>query len=165
MKWISTYTNRHIIGAICFTYGSSTHSAADRGGGQQFAPGSQCTWAPKQCSTHSNTYPSLASLSNSFRCIVDFKSACMLFCFALMLLGCKPQCRHLMCLLRSLLARAQYIVLFDLKPLNEDSNLVMYVLYACTKRSTRSSQNTLYRACKISNIPGGMPPNPLTQSI
>ena len=56
----------------------------------------------------------------SFRCIVDFKSACF-FCFVLMLLGPKLQCNfYLTWLLRSpLLARAPYIMLFDLKPLKE----------------------------------------------
>ena len=79
VKWISTYTNRHItyrcqLFHICM---GVPHTVLLTGG----ATGAVCSrpsgmWAPKQCSTHSNTYPSLASLSNSFRCIVDFKSAC-----------------------------------------------------------------------------------------
>ena len=43
------------------------------------------------------------------------------------------------------LARAPYIILFGLKPLNEDNNwqACMFVLYACAKRSLRSFHNTL----------------------
>ena len=43
------------------------------------------------------------------------------------------------------LARALYVVLFDPKPLNEDSNCMagMYALYACAKRRLTSPQNTL----------------------
>ena len=43
-----------------------------------------------------------------------------------------------------LLARATYIVLFDLKPLKQRRQLAgRYVLYACAKRNLRSPQNTL----------------------
>ena len=45
----------------------------------------------------------------------------VLFCFVLMLLGRKLQCPHLMCLLHSPLARAQYVILFDLTLLNKDN--------------------------------------------
>ena len=62
-----------------YSYTRDSSSAADReGGGQQvqFALGPQCKQALKQCSTHSNTHPSLASLRVLFHCIVNFKSAC-----------------------------------------------------------------------------------------
>ena len=76
----------HWVYPTVASYTRDSSIAADRGegmggGGQQgqFAPGSQCKRAPKQCSTHSNTHPSLASLRVSFHCIGDFKSACFLF--------------------------------------------------------------------------------------
>ena len=85
---------------------------------------------------------------------MSFKSAC----FALMLLGRKLHCTfYLTYQLRSPLARAPYVVLFDLKPLNKDGNL--QVLYACTKRSLRSPQ-THFRACKTSKIFWGRTPRP-----
>ena len=91
---------------------------------------------------------------------MSFKSAC----FALMLLGRKLHCTfYLAYQLRSPLARAPYVVLFDLKPLNKDGNL--QVLYACTKRSLSSPQ-THFRACKTSkNFLGAYPQTPLSQSI
>ena len=69
----------HWVHPTVASYTRDSSSAADReGGGQQvqFALGPQCKQALKQCSTHSNTHPSLASLRVLFHCIVNFKSAC-----------------------------------------------------------------------------------------
>ena len=66
-------------------------------------------------------------------------------------------------LLRTPLARASYIVLFDLKPLIEDSNLQVYMYCVHTRKRASGAPRTHSRACKISKFPGGVPQDPLTQ--
>ena len=80
----------------------------------------------------------------------------MLFCFALTLMTQTSQMHTLSYVTTAQpLTKAPYVVLFDLKPLNEDGNWQVCV-HACSKRSLR----THFRACKISKFPGGMPPVP-----
>ena len=118
-----------------------------RGGQQgQFAPGPRCKGGPKKCRTHSNKmHSSVTFQSTFFKGLVSLyfrlKSACS-FALCFMLL---TQIMHdyLTLLLRSSLARALYVVLFDLKPLIGDVNLKVYMYCACTKKSLRSPQNTL----------------------
>ena len=47
-------------------------------------------------------------------------------------------------LLRSPLARAPYVVLFDLKPLIEDGSLLVYMYCVHAQKSLRSSKDTLH---------------------
>ena len=63
-------------------------------------------------------------------------------------------------LLRCPLARAPYIVLFDLKPLIEDGNLQVYMYCVHVRKRASGAPRTHFRACKISKFPGGMPPDP-----
>ena len=86
---------------------------------------------------------SLASLRGWFHCLFDEFS--LLFCFMLL-----TQIMHnyVTWLLRSPLARALYIILFNLTGI--------YVLCVCTKKSLRSPR-THFRACKISR---GCAPRP-----
>ena len=63
-------------------------------------------------------------------------------------------------LLRTPLARASYIVLFDLKPLIEDSNLQVYMYCVHTRKRASGAPRTHSRACKISKFPGGVPQDP-----
>ena len=113
-------------------------SAADREGQQgQFTLGPQSKGAPKQCRTCSNKmHLSVTLQSSSFKGLVSvhfrLKTACS-FALHFMLL---TQIIHyyLTWLLRSPLARALYVALFDLKPLIKDGNVqALYVLCACTK--------------------------------
>ena len=60
------------------------------------------------------------------------------------------------------LARAPYVVLFDLKPLNEDGNLqpagiCMYCMHA--QKGASEAPRTHFRACKSSKFSGGVPPD------
>ena len=93
------------------------------------------------------------------------KSACS-FALCFMLLK-QIMHNYLRWLLHSLLAKAPYIALFDLKPLIEDSNLqvYMYCVHARKKASGAPRPRTHFRACKLSKFPGGVPPDTLTQSI
>ena len=92
-------------------------------------------------------------------CIANFKSGCF-FWFAFMLLGCKLQCTHLTCLLHSSLARAQYVILFNLKLLNKDSNLQVYMYCICMHKN--KPQKPPEHTSEHVKLPGG---RPLPQSI
>ena len=75
---------------------------------------------------------------------------------------------YLMWLLHSLLSRAPYVVLFDLKPLIEDGNLQVYMYCVqARKRASAAPRTHALRESKISKFPGGMPPDhtPFAQSI
>ena len=63
-------------------------------------------------------------------------------------------------LLRILLARGPYVVLFDLKPLIEDGNLLVYMYCVHAQRRDSGATRTHFRACRISKSPGGVPPDP-----
>jgi len=63
---------------------------------------------------------------------------------------------YLTLLLCSPLARASYVVLFNLKPLIEDGNL----LCACAKKSLRSPQNTIRKSHNFLEVcPHADPPH------
>ena len=60
----------------------------------------------------------------------------------------------------TVLARVPYVVLFDLKPLNEDGNLqvCMYCMHA--RKGASEALRTHFRACKISKFSGRVSPDP-----
>ena len=102
-------------------------SATDRGRGQQgqFALGPQCKGAPKQCGLVEIRSGLSVTFQSSFFKGFIFLYFQLLLCF--MFYAADANFRlmhhHLTWLLCSPLARAPYVVLFDLKPLIEDSNL------------------------------------------
>ena len=55
---------------------------------------------------------------------------------------------------------APYVVLFDLKLLIEDGNLQVYMYCVHARKRASGAPRTHFRACKISNFPGGVPPDP-----
>ena len=69
---------------------------------------------------------------------------------------------YLTWLLRSPLARAPYVVLFDLKPLIEDGNLQVYMYCVHARKRASGAPRTHFRACKISKFPGACPRPPDT---
>ena len=75
-----------------------------------------------------------------------------------------PQCKgthnYIMWLLRSPLARALYVALFDLKPLIEGGNLQVYMTVHAPKRAS-GAPRTQFRACKIS---WGRAPRPFSHN-
>ena len=91
------------------------HSAADRRGQQgQFAPGPQCEGGPKRCCKQDPvhySHPILGPLS------ISSKPAFWLRAYAA---DANFNIAHLTT--AHPLTRAPYVVLFDLKPRNEDSN-------------------------------------------
>ena len=94
---------------------------------EQFVPRPQCKGTPKQCRTCSNKMGS--SVTFFFKGVVllyfRLKSA---FSFGLrFMLMTQIMHNYLTWLLRSPLAKAPYVVLFDLKPLIEDGNLQVYM--------------------------------------
>ena len=126
-------------------------SAADRGGQQgQFAPGPQCKGAPKQCRTCSNRIYSSVTFQSSF-----FKGLVLLY-FRLYL-----TCSFALTLRRPL-ARAPYVVFFDLKPLLENGNLQVYMY--CVHARKRAPEHTSEHV-KSQNFLGACHQTPLTQSI
>ena len=58
------------------------------------------------------------------------------------------------------LTKVPYVVFFDLKPLNEDGNwqVCMYCVHA--RNGASEAPRTHFRACKITKLPGGVPPDP-----
>ena len=60
------------------------------------------------------------------------------------------------------LARAPYVVLFDLKLLNEDGN---WQVCMHARKGVSEASRIHFRACKISKFSGGCPQTPLRQSI
>ena len=65
------------------------------------------------------------------------------------------------------LARALYVILFNLNPLNEDGNWLVYmygILYACEKEPLKSPERTSEHV-KSQNFLGACPRTPLIQSI
>ena len=91
---------------------------------------------------------------------------------------------YLTWLLRSPLARAPYVVLFDLKQLIENSILQVYMYidntvrtyvptvyiiydmyYVHARKRASGAPRTHFRECKISKFPGGVPPDPLALSV
>ena len=58
---------------------------------------------------------------------------------------------------------APYVVLFDLKPLNKDGNWQVGTYCMHAHKGTWEVLRTYFRACKISKFSGGLPPDPLTQ--
>ena len=66
---------------------------------------------------------------------------------------------YLTLLLHSPLARAPYMVLFNLKPLIEDGNLQVYVYCVHARKRASGAPRTHFRACKISKFPGSVPPD------
>ena len=85
------------------------------------------------------------------------------FCFGFYAAGATSDSMHNY--LRSPLARALYIILFNLKPLIEDGNLQVYMYCVHAWKRTSGAPRTHFRTCKISKFLGGMPPDPLAQSI
>ena len=65
-----------------------------------------------------------------------------------------------MWLLRSPLARAPYVVVFDLKPLIEDGNLQAYMYCVHARKRASGAPRTHFRACK--NLKGRAPDPPHT---
>ena len=130
----------HWLYSTVARYTKDSSSVVDKGVG-----GNRCSLprAPKQCSTHSNTHPSFYRVSFSLY-FVDFKSACF---FAAQT---QIQCTHLTCLLYSPLARAQYVILFDLKLLNKDSNLQVYMYCMYAQKEASETPRTHFRTCKTS---------------
>ena len=53
-----------------------------------------------------------------------------------------------------------YVVLFDLKPLIEDGNLLVYMYCVHARRRDSGAPRTHFRACKISKFLGGVLPDP-----
>ena len=139
------------------------------GGGNregQFAPGPQCKEARAVCprppsvrgppNSSNKIRLSVTFQSSFFKGLVSMyfrlKSAC---CFALrFMLLTQIMRNYLTWLLRSPLARAPYVVLFDPKPLIEDGSFV----HARTRAS--GTPRTHFRPCAISKFPGGVPPDP-----
>ena len=125
----------------------------------QFALGPQCEGGPHPVHY---SHPSLASLRDLFCCIVGFKSGC----FFVLHLRCwcklKKCTLYLTWLLCSRWLGPPYVVLFDLKPLNEDGNLqvCMYCMHA--RKGASEASRTHFRACKFL---GACPQTPLTQCI
>ena len=138
-------------------YTKDSSSVADRGVG-----GNRCSLpqAPKQCSTCSNTHPSLASLKVSFHCIVDFKSACFLLC----VYAARTQTSMHTSYVSTAQSTSQGPVChtFQSETAKQRQQLAgIYVLYVCTKRSLRSPQKHTSEHVKLL---GGVPPDPLPQS-
>ena len=100
----------------------------------QFAPAPQGKGAPKQCCTCSNKICSSVIFESSFfEGLVSLYFRLKLVCsFALrfMLLTQIMHSCHTWPL-RSPLATAPYVALFDLKPLIEDGNLQVYICTVC----------------------------------
>ena len=124
-------------------------SVAPTGGGNRGSlhPGPQCKGAPKQCRTCSNKIRSSVTFQSCFfKVLVSLyfwlKTVCS---FALrFILLTQIMHNYRTWLLRSPLATAPYVVLFDLKPLIKDGNLQVYMYCVHTqKKSLRSPQNTL----------------------
>ena len=65
---------RRLTALISSCHDTGMLSASDGGNGGQFAPG-----PPSSAELVHHSHPSLLSLGSSFRCIVDFKSACFFF--------------------------------------------------------------------------------------
>ena len=108
-------------------------------------------------------HPSLASLRGPFRHIIDFKSSCFFASRFTLLTQTSKMHTWSYVTTAQPLTRALYVALFNLK---KRQLAGMYVLYACSKRSLKSPQNTLEHACKISKIFWGHAPDPPhTQSI
>ena len=61
---------------------------------------------------------------------------------------------------RSPLARAPYVVCFDLKLLIEHGNLQVYIYRVRARKRAPGTSKTHFWACKISKFPRGMPPDP-----
>ena len=70
------------------------------------------------------------------------------------------EANYLTWLLRSSLARAPYVALFDLKLLIEDDSLQVYMYCVHAQKRALGTPRTHFRACKISKFRGGMPPDP-----
>ena len=63
------------------------------------------------------------------------------------------------------LARALYVILFDLKPLNEDSNCTGTCVFT-VRMHKKEPQKSPEHTCEIVKFPGGVYPHtPLAQSI
>ena len=132
------------------------------GGGEggeqgQFAPGRQCKGPPNSAGLVQD--PFISHIQSRFikglvSLYFQVKSACS-FTLHFMLLMPK----NLMWLLRSLLARALYVILFDLKLLIEDGNLQIYMYCVHARKRASGAPRTHFRACKISKCPGGVPPD------
>ena len=125
--------------------------------------------APKQCRTCSDKFRSSVAFQSSFLkglALLYFrlKSACS-FALRFTLLT-QIMDKNLTWQLRSTLARASYVVLFDLKPLTEDGNLqvYMYCLHAHKKKTQEPPEHTSEHV-KSQNFLGECPQTPLTQSI
>ena len=135
-----------------------THSAADRGGQQGSLPRTPSVRGPPNSAglvqRSSVTSQSKGLVSLYFR----LKSACF-FALRFMLLA-QIMHNYLTWLLRSPLARAPYVVLFDLKPLIEDGNLQVYMHCVHARKRASGAPRTHFRACKISKFPGGVLPDP-----
>ena len=140
-----------------------THRQCRRrgGGGQQgqFAPGPQCEGAPNDAELFQMRSSSSPSRFISLYCWFQVS---LLFGFALTLLTQTSNIAHF--ILRETTAqpvtRAPYVVLFDLKPLNEDGNwqVCMYCMYV--RKGASEAPWTHFRACKIVKFPGGVSPDP-----
>ena len=60
-----------------------------------------------------------------------------------------------------MLAKGSYVILFDLKPLIKGSKPSgIYGTVCMHKKRAPGTSRTHFRACKISNFPGGVPPRP-----
>ena len=111
--------------------GRKASSAADKGGGEQgqFTPGS-CIRGPLNSARLIQIRSgSSVTFQYSVRFTVFSTEVSLFSFFALYAADTNFRLMHnyLTWLLRSPLARALYIVLFDLKPLNEDGNLQVYM--------------------------------------
>ena len=129
-------------------YTKDSSSVGDRGVG-----GNRCSLpqTPKQCSTlYTFIYTSQSSFSKGYVSLYCWFQVSLLFCFAFMLLERKLQRTHFTCLLCSPLARAQYVILYDLKLVNKDSNLQVYIYCKHAHKEASEAPRTHFRACKIS---------------
>ena len=103
------------------------------------------------------SYSSLASLTGSFSTEIS-----QLFCFVIYAADAHFRLMHnyLKWLLCSLVSRAPQVVLFNLKPLIEGSNLQVYIYCVNAQKRSSGAPRTHFRACKIATFSGGIPPDP-----